>query len=1037
VSDQYIIRELDLAHDAPKLVKMWEASDDQWPGTWSGGIEVTEQMITEWLERDKCLNTYVVEMGDQIVGYCSFHDTGDEMDVGYVGVLNVQPDHQRKSLARRMLNRCTERCVELGYKQLTLHTWPGNLKSVPLYKKTGLYWVPDTSVHMRNFIPSILAMPCAQSYFQAHDWYETFQRELEQKEDDERWEGMKVYTYRWAADGDMLTVWVDREARALTAVETNDFIAAAIATNIEPAKGLPTQMRWVIGNKRDQPMRVSLIANGTEHLQIEHRAALTVPPGERVELEASVDVALDAPEVQKHKPVPAVRTLLIVDGEVVELATGMRPRAAVAIETDPKYVTLFPGVEKKVHLQLRNYQADEIEATIALAPAPGLEVDWTERTIAVPGKSYAGAPIALRATQEGVYELRATAYFQGGKTAPQRLAILSLPAGGVLADLGQAETRLENEWTRLVLKPRGGEMQVRAPRDNASLCQMREFVGPPFWPSELDDAEFTIHIERQDGRVTAVLTAALNERPGLVLRREVTLGAGPLIEVRNAWVNNGTTAQSIQVQMVSELSQREGATITLPLAGGIVQGRFAEFPAAEQDVSKKPEAFAERWLALTSEHGTLGLMWEENVVENEIGGWGWCALMRPAQTCDAQRWTPAGMVTLYAGPGDWRSVRDHAKRLAGRDGEEEPIPAETRATYAVRLEPSPLVTLDDQVTATLTIDNLRARPLAGQVRLTAPDGLSVDGEAFAFEDVALDKPFEQSIDLSLAPGAVAYEGALSLRTQLTDSELPLSAIRLGTRDPVTVVEQGDTWTIDNGRTCYTVAPGFSGALTAWVEDGVDHLISPYPEVKTFGWMSPWYGGLTPLALHDHEIPGKLGDETFSVVEVGTTDERGIPWQGVRVSSQMVREQFAGLTLELDYLTVGQSNVLKLVYRVRNATTAQRHLGCGWLSFWQPDGTREHNTLYSAEIQRKPTPWGSWCDVGKWGIVANAETGRTAVLVSPYPSVRLNDWDDMGGHLGFVGSMSIPASAVAERVCYIALCNGVAEARRYVPLKDYL
>jgi hypothetical protein len=152
---------------------------------------------------------------------------------------------------------------------------------------------------------------------------------------------------------------------------------------------------------------------------------------------------------------------------------------------------------------------------------------------------------------------------------------------------------------------------------------------------------------------------------------------------------------------------------------------------------------------------------------------------------------------------------------------------------------------------------------------------------------------------------------------------------------------------------------------------------------------------------------------------------------------MVREQLVGLKLELDYLSVGQSNVLKLVYRVCNETTAKRALGFGWHSFWQLDGTRDHNTLYSAEIQRKPTPWGSSSLAGKWGLVTQAETGRTAIMVSPYPIVRLVDWDDMGGHLAFVGQISLPASGMAERVCYIALCRDMDEAKRYVALKDYL
>ena len=106
---------------------------------------------------------------------------------------------------------------------------------------------------------------------------------------------------------------------------------------------------------------------------------------------------------------------LIIDGQVVELATGMHPREAVSIETDPTHVTLYPGVEKTVHLQLRNYQEQDMEAMVSLAPPPGLEVDWTEQQITVPGKSWAGAPLTLRADTGGVYELQAVASFPGGR----------------------------------------------------------------------------------------------------------------------------------------------------------------------------------------------------------------------------------------------------------------------------------------------------------------------------------------------------------------------------------------------------------------------------------------------------------------------------------------------------------------------------------------------------------------------------------------------------------------------------------------------
>jgi len=100
-------------------------------------------------------------------------------------------------------------------------------------------------------------------------------------------------------------------------------------------------------------------------------------------------------------------------------------------------------------------------------------------------------------------------------------------------------------------------------------------------------------------------------------------------------------------------------------------------------------------------------------------------------------------------------------------------------------------------------------------------------------------------------------------------------------------------------------------------------------------------------------------------------------------------------------------------------------------------TREHNTLCSAEVQRKPTPWESESEAGTWGLNSNAQTGRTAVMVSPYPLVRLMDWGDAGGHLGFRGHIEVPASGVAVRTCYVALCSDLEAARRYICLEKYV
>jgi GNAT superfamily N-acetyltransferase len=170
VSTEHILRQLDIAKDAVKLAEMWLGSDEQWPGTWSGGVEITPQMVTEWHERERLIDVWVYEADDKIVAYCSLNILEEQKDAGYVAVLNVHPEYQGRSLGRSLLQKCLERCSELGLTLLTLGTWSGNLKSVPLYKKTGFYWVPDTSAWMLNFVPSILALPCARPYFSRHDW---------------------------------------------------------------------------------------------------------------------------------------------------------------------------------------------------------------------------------------------------------------------------------------------------------------------------------------------------------------------------------------------------------------------------------------------------------------------------------------------------------------------------------------------------------------------------------------------------------------------------------------------------------------------------------------------------------------------------------------------------------------------------------------------------------------------------------------------------------------------------------------------------
>jgi hypothetical protein len=813
-------------------------------------------------------------------------------------------------------------------------------------------------------------------------------------------------------------------------------------------------------------MSVSLIATGTEHIKLDHRATLTIAAGETVQLEATVELAPDTPDVKRHRPMPALRSLLIIDGQVLELGTGVQPRPAVAVSTAPEHVTLLPGVDKTVHLQLRSYVKQNTTLTVSLAPSPGLATDWTEKQVEIEAKSFAALPVTLNAAQGGVFPLFATVFLPEGKTTPERLAVFALPPGGVLADKGAKESRIENEWTRLVLRPRAGQVRCLSSQSSVGLGDFRERIGPPFWPSELDEKWFDIELQQQDGLVTAVLTAELEAYPEMTLQRKVSLGGGPLVKVEHALLNQGTLTYEVQVNRNVSPWHSEQATLTIPLKDGIVQSRMSEFPAAEEDISKTPDSLSERWAAVTSRWGTFGLIWENQdgqhppAVENEFG-WG-VHLPTAKLDCLAQTWTPAGKLYLYVGPGDWKTVRNQARRLAGADEEREPIPIETRKVYRAQLESAgapgkiPLVALDDEVEAALVIDNLRSRGLQGRATVHLPEPLATvdgtedasDGVTIELVDVIVDQPLTSPLTLSLPPQADAYQGYVEVQTRLFDTQVPLGVVRLGDRSPVAIAHVGadeaQEHEIDNGRVRFRVAPAFSGAITAWEQAGVNHLLSPYPEQRSFDWMSPWFGGITPVVIKPDswDMPGKLHHESLTAHKVHVKDDRGIVWKGVRVSGQLAREDFLGLSVEFDYLTVGNSNMLKLVCRAHNRTTAKRKAVLGWLTYWQIDGASTGNTLRSEQLERKHTPWNSWPEADHWGALYNPRTGRTAILVSPYPNVKLVDWGNVGGHLGWFDSVDIAPSSgkdpgIAERVCYVALCESFEQAERYKWLKHYL
>src|SRR5829696_7793570 len=222
-----LIREFD-EPDADAVARMWRESASVWPGGGPAGGEQSSAARVRQDQRD--LNTLATLIAfapdpdggrERAVGYCSLFEYTGEVDTAYVGTLSAHPEWHGRGVGRDLLRAALERTVALGYSRLDLNTWAGNLKAVPLYKKSGYFWVPDTTVKMENYLPLIFRLPAAREFFATADWYRDFKRELSLRQDDEKRGAIEVYTYRWERDGRRLEVVIDRRAKGITAVETD------------------------------------------------------------------------------------------------------------------------------------------------------------------------------------------------------------------------------------------------------------------------------------------------------------------------------------------------------------------------------------------------------------------------------------------------------------------------------------------------------------------------------------------------------------------------------------------------------------------------------------------------------------------------------------------------------------------------------------------------------------------------------------------------------------------------------------------------
>ncbi len=1038
-----VIRPLDIDRDAARLAAMWNDSDEEWPNSFASGVPITEEMIREWDQEDRMLVVFVAEVDGEIAGYCSF--MGDHHGLkneGYVGLLNVSPKYQKRSIGRRLIQATIERSVQEGWRRQTLTTWSANLKAVPTYKKTGHFWKPDSSVWMENYIPGALQLPLTKPFFERHDWYRTMVRDLAQREDEEVWEGLKVYTERWEAGDEALIIRIDREARAPVAVDTDTVMVAVIADEIEPLAGSKVTLHWRVTNKGTETIQIHLHALGDKGLSIDHRDAWSVPAGTTVERTAQVEVAEDAPRSKEDGSAPAVRSLLRVDDREVELFVGLRARKAISLDTAPAAITVTPGVPQCVNLQLHSELDKAQGATLWLTPPEGLTLDWTRHDVEISAKAHLSLPLTVEAARDGVFALPVRVTFDNSSAKPltEDLTVFSLPMGGLLAHQQGDSVRLETDTLRITALAKNGSIRVEHKAGRYEMAVLAPRLGPPFYPSEFEGQTFDMSLETSSGCAIVHMAAEAKSYRGLYLHQAFCLSVGGIATVEHILENRGNQAYTVRPRLWARSGDSEREDLVLPLREGLLRSPSSSHALAWLDVPRNPREYAEPWIAWTRERSTVGLAWPAAAMRISVE---WNAAIDMAEVTlePGQRSIPT-RTAVYLGEGDWRTARAALQRAMGFAAAlEEPF--DERPAALAEMCPRIIATTRQRVAAHLRASNAANRAYDGEVAVCLPEGCNSQPQTLPIYNLNHSHPCEREIELTLPDDRLGvYTGQVRLTLCHAEEERPFHVLRLGTEAPV-YIEEGiqhgqPVWTLENGSSSFQVAPAFCGSVIAWMRAGENQLASSFPDPESFGWSYPVFGGVQPWLIYPgtDAWEGYLHREPMRAEELEERDAQGLPWRGVRLSTRPKKKELSDLFVELDYLTLGSADILKLVYRIRNLRGTEQSAHVGYRVMGSLGAGPAGLTLRGEGYVRRPSIVAASVGGRRWGALTNDANGKTMLLVARGPHVTLHDGGRHGRRLIVSDEARLAGGETREYVQYLVAAESLEAALSYVILQDY-
>lgn len=904
-SNDIIIEEYVPERHAASIAEMWNLSSQSWGG--DSSYQTEESVIREH-EINPLLKLFLAVDRGEVIGYCSFSHYREDTGALYIPLLNVRPDYHGRKVGKRLVRRAVEETIKLGWPRLDLYTWPGNVKAVPTYKKSGFFWEKrDDTTHLMNFIPSVLQTAAVSAYFEKIDWYEDSVRKIEVKPDGHGEGGFDYFTYEWLKDGMPLRMEYERTGRGLRLIETEDYrIQVTIPGTHERPFGAEYPVVYEAVNKSGKPLLLQV--TGISNPQIRHELEESLEVESEARIEGSFFIHPVEEEQNIYQTHPVVEAELLINGLSAVFKLGVKPKYPVKLKLQLPERAVFKGEKVELDVTVENKYTDGAVFVFELPGDSILAFAQNRITVEVPAGSRRTVKVQATLLAHGIWHhnvgIRRLEESGEAFVLEQELSLVLPGADAAFGGKTDEGWIICSGRYAAVLDKSSHKLYLREGHKTAVTLPYPKF-GRPYTDEFKKFAPLEVKIHREQEAIRLEAVYDISAREGLRLTMVVTL------------LNNGLISRHYSIHNSLDTDQEEDLILKdsfqFGLHGGVIpyNGKYVDLSSGE-DASDldywEGNKFTENWIFAKGET-PKGISWPAELeliqeswlhaVEHSLGRIpaGSQAVTRPLRVALGtwDRWQDFRAYALHKGNGAEELRAGQPLEMSLNNG-------------------NPFISGQPE----LILQEQKMSYLDGEVRVSSSKGsigetrLELNGEE-KLTEAALPLARPDQLEPDVLTVHLDMENAELERTFLV---LPVQdgAIRQDTLE----VSGSRVLAADNGVLRIQASPDFAPGLFSLVYKDQEWLDSSFPQPVAKSWWNPWVGGIV-TGVGDVTLRS-LMEEQAAADFAELTDDKGNRWSGIRLSVTIQKnEQYRGLILHQYFMLQPGVPVLACTVRVEQNT----------------------------------------------------------------------------------------------------------------------